>query len=89
METSRLTISEEQLIETVRRYSNLYDPARKYHILRKDNAWEEISTIIKCSGKDQIIVSLNDELSTVLHRVMKRHWVSGTDSFRSSARTFA
>jgi hypothetical protein len=29
METSKLPISEEQLIETVRRYSNLYDLAEK------------------------------------------------------------
>jgi hypothetical protein len=43
METSRLPISEEQLIETVRRYSNLYDPPDKYYhdIFSKDNAWEE------------------------------------------------
>jgi hypothetical protein len=39
VETSKLEISEEELTETVRRYSNLYDPY--YHdILRKDNAWE-------------------------------------------------
>jgi len=83
METSKLRISEEELIETVRRYSNLYDPADKYYhdILRKDNAWEEISAIIKCPGKDQIIISINDELSIVLHRVMKQHWVSCTDRF--------
>jgi hypothetical protein len=39
MKTSKLT-SEEQLMETVRRYSNLYDPADKYYhgISRKDNA---------------------------------------------------
>jgi hypothetical protein len=82
METSKLPISEEQLIETVTRYSSLYDPAGKYHdILRKDNAWEEISAIIKCPGKDQIIISINDELSTVLNRVMKQHCVSGTNRF--------
>jgi hypothetical protein len=54
METSTLRISEEELIETVRRYSNLCDPADKYYhdILRKDNAWEKISSIIKCHGKD-------------------------------------
>jgi hypothetical protein len=36
--------SEEELIETVRRYSILYDPADKYYhdILRKDNVWEEL-----------------------------------------------
>jgi hypothetical protein len=81
METSKLPTSEEQLIETDRRYSNQYDPAYKYyHILLKDTAWEEISAIIKCPGKDQIIISINDEPFIVLHRViMKRHWVSGTD----------
>jgi hypothetical protein len=83
METSKLPMSEEQLIETVRRHSNLYDPADKYYhdILRIDNAWEEISAIIKCPGNDQIIISINDELSIVLHRVMKQHWISGTDRF--------
>jgi hypothetical protein len=56
METSKLPITEEELIETVRRYSNLYDPADKYRheILRKDNAWEEISATIKCPGNYQI-----------------------------------
>jgi hypothetical protein len=51
METSKLPISEEQLIETVRRYSNLYDPPDKYYhdILRKDNAWEEIKKKLKLS----------------------------------------
>jgi hypothetical protein len=36
--------SEEELITTVRCYSNLYDLADKYYhdILRKYNAWEEI-----------------------------------------------
>jgi hypothetical protein len=60
MDASNLPISEEQLIERVRRYSNLYDPADKYYhdILRKDNAWEEISAIIKCLGKDKIIISI-------------------------------
>jgi hypothetical protein len=50
METSKLPTSEEQLIETDRRYSNQYDPAYKYYhdILLKDTAWEEISAIIKC-----------------------------------------
>jgi hypothetical protein len=62
-------------------YSNVYDPADKYHILRKDNAWEEISAMIKCSVKGQIIISINDEISIVLHRVMKQHWVSGTVRF--------
>jgi hypothetical protein len=40
IETSKLPTTEEQLIETVRRYSSLYDPADKYYrdILRKDNA---------------------------------------------------
>jgi hypothetical protein len=72
MVTCKLPISEEQLIETVPRYSNLYDPADKYHdILRKDDAWEEISAIIKCPCKDKTIISINDELSIMLHRVMK------------------
>jgi hypothetical protein len=83
MDASNLPISEEQLIETVRRYSNLYDPADKYYhdILRKDNSWEEISTIIKCPGKDKIIISIYDELSIVLQRVMKQHLVSYAYSF--------
>jgi hypothetical protein len=44
METSKFKISEKQLIETVRRFPNLYDPADKYYhnILRKDNACAEI-----------------------------------------------
>jgi hypothetical protein len=76
-ETSKLPISEKQLIERGHRYSNLYDPADKYYhdILRKDNVWEEISAIIKRPGKDQIIISINNELSIVLHSVMKQHWV--------------
>jgi hypothetical protein len=76
---------------TINRVSSLYDPADKYYhdILRKDNAWEEISAITKCPGKNQIIITMYDELSIVLHRVMKRHWISGTDRFWSSARTFA
>jgi hypothetical protein len=41
MEIGKLPISGEQLIEPVRRYFNLYDPADKhYDILCKDNAWE-------------------------------------------------
>jgi hypothetical protein len=76
METSKLQISEEELIETVRRYFNLYNPADKYYdILCRDNAWEQISAIIKCPGKDQIIISINDGLSIMLH-FMKLHWVS-------------
>jgi hypothetical protein len=49
METGKLPVSDEQLIETARRYSNLYYPADKYYrdIFRQDNAWEEISAIIK------------------------------------------
>jgi hypothetical protein len=73
METSKLRINE-LLIERVRHYSNLYDAADKYYhdILRKDNAWEEISAIIKSPGKDQIIIgSTNNELSVVNH-VMKQ-----------------
>jgi hypothetical protein len=64
METSKSLISEEELIETVRRYSSLYDPADKYYhdILSKDNAWEEISAILKCPGKYQIIISISDYL---------------------------
>jgi hypothetical protein len=31
METSKLRISEEELIEAVLRYSKLYDPADKYY----------------------------------------------------------
>jgi hypothetical protein len=82
METSKLPTSEEKLIETVSHYSNLYDQADKYyHVLRKDNAWEEIPAIIKCPGKDQIIISINDELYIVLHHVMKQPWVSGTERF--------
>jgi hypothetical protein len=82
METGNLRISQEELIETVRRYSNIYDPADKYyHDMRKDKAWEEISAIIKCPGKDQIIIGINDELSFVLQRVMKQHWISCTDRF--------
>jgi hypothetical protein len=48
METSKLRISEEELIETVRRYSNLYDQADKYYhdILRKVNALGKITAII-------------------------------------------
>jgi hypothetical protein len=40
METSKLPTIEGQLLDTVRRYSSLYDPADKYYrdILRKDNA---------------------------------------------------
>jgi hypothetical protein len=53
METSKFPINEEKLIETVSHYSNLYSLADKYYnILRKDTAWEEISAIIKCPGKD-------------------------------------
>jgi hypothetical protein len=83
METGKLPISEEQLIETVRRYSNLCHLADRYYhdVLRKDNAWEEISAIIKCPGKNQVTISIHGELSIVLHRVMKRHWVSGTGRF--------
>jgi hypothetical protein len=49
METRRLPISEKQLTVAVSRYSYLHYPADKYYhdILRKDNAWEEISAIIK------------------------------------------
>jgi hypothetical protein len=84
MKTSKLPKSEEQLVETIPRYSNLYDPANKcvHDILRKDDVWEEISAIIKYPVKDQIIIiRINDELSIVLRRVMKRQWTSGTDSF--------
>jgi hypothetical protein len=55
METSKLLISEEELIKTVAE--------------------------IKYPGEDEIIISINDELSIVPHRVMKHHWVSGTDKF--------
>jgi hypothetical protein len=41
METSKFPISEEQLMETVHRYSKLYDPEDKYDILSKDKTWEE------------------------------------------------
>jgi hypothetical protein len=75
------------------RYSNLYDSVDNYchDISRKDNAWEEISAVIECPVKDQFIISINGELSAVLHRLMKRHWlwVSGTDKLWSSARMFA
>jgi hypothetical protein len=75
---------EEQRVETVRRYANLNDTAdnKYYHdILRKDKAWEEMSAIMKCPGKDQVIIIINDEFAIVFHRVMKRHWVSGTERF--------
>jgi hypothetical protein len=80
METSKLPISEEKLTEPVSSYSNLNDPADKCcrDILRKDNAWEEISATIKCPGRDKIIISINYELSIVLQFVTK-HWVSCTD----------
>jgi predicted component of viral defense system (DUF524 family) len=72
METSKLRISEEELIETVCRYSNFYDPADKYYhdTLRKGSAWEEISAVIMCPGKDQIIISINDG---TLHRAPTCH----------------
>jgi hypothetical protein len=50
-------------------------------MLRKDTAWEKISATIKCPGKDQIIISIKDELSIVLQRVMKQSWVSCTVTF--------
>jgi hypothetical protein len=75
METSKLPISEEQLSETAVTPVSM---VRQTNII---NAWEEISAIIKCPGKDQIIISINEELFILLHRVMKQHWVSGTDRF--------
>jgi hypothetical protein len=79
METSKRLISEEELIETVRRYSNLYDPADKcYHdILSKDNAWEEISAILKCPGKYQIIISINYYL--IIYAYIKHDYVINYD----------
>jgi hypothetical protein len=49
MERSKLLISVAELVETVHRYSILYDPADNcYHdILNKDNAWEEIPEIVE------------------------------------------
>jgi hypothetical protein len=65
METRKLLIGGDELVETVRCYSNLYDPVDKYYhdVLRKDNTLEEISEIIKCPGKDEIIISINNELT--------------------------
>jgi hypothetical protein len=71
---SKLPISEEQLIETVRSYYNPYYPADKYYhdILRKDNAWEEISARIKCPGTGQIIIILHGSTSqkTILNIIL-------------------
>jgi hypothetical protein len=90
METYKLRISEEELIETVLALNPISTIRLTIGvILCKDNAWEEISAVINCPGKDQIVININYELFIMPQLVIKQHWVSGSYRFGSSVRTFA